>query len=85
MRANRYVDGTAPWALKRANDPRLTNALYNLIEALRLISHAIWSVTVFGVFLLELLLQLARPEAALIIGSAERGWGRGPGGRGVGA
>ncbi len=41
-RANRYVDETQPWALRRANDPRLANALSNLVEALRIVAHAVW-------------------------------------------
>ncbi|MCG0275066.1 MAG: methionine--tRNA ligase [Thermosediminibacteraceae bacterium] len=43
-RANKYIDETAPWAL--AKDPskkeRLATVLYNLAEALRIISVHIW-------------------------------------------
>lgn len=37
--ANRYVDNTAPWALDKAGDTeRLTDVLYNAVEAVRLIA-----------------------------------------------
>ncbi|MDD5945410.1 MAG: methionine--tRNA ligase [Clostridia bacterium] len=39
-RANKYVDETQPWVLAKddANKPKLANALYNLAEAIRIVS-----------------------------------------------
>ena len=39
-RANKYIDETAPWVLAKdeANKPRLAGVLYNLLEAIRVVS-----------------------------------------------
>ena len=39
-RTNKYIDETAPWVLAKdeANKPRLTTVLYNLCEAIRIVS-----------------------------------------------
>ncbi len=39
-RANKYIDETAPWVLAKdeANKPRLAAVLYNLLEAIRIVS-----------------------------------------------
>ena len=40
-RANKYVEENAPWALAKTNQQRLARVLYNLLETLRLLAHAI--------------------------------------------
>ena len=43
-RANKYIDETAPWILAKdeANKPRLAAVLYNLLEAIRIVSSLLY-------------------------------------------
>ncbi|MCL5264277.1 MAG: methionine--tRNA ligase [Chloroflexi bacterium] len=41
-RANKYVEESAPWVLAKTDRQRLATALYNLVEALRLIAYAVY-------------------------------------------
>ena len=41
-RANKYVEETAPWVLAKTDRERLATVLYNLVESLRLIAHAVY-------------------------------------------
>ncbi|MBI2952861.1 MAG: methionine--tRNA ligase [Chloroflexi bacterium] len=42
-RANKYVEESAPWVLAKSDRDRLASVLYNLVESLRLIAHAIYA------------------------------------------
>lgn len=41
-RANKYVEETSPWVLAKSDRQRLATVLYNLVESLRLIAHAVY-------------------------------------------
>lgn len=43
-RANKYVEENAPWTLQKTDRARLATVMYNLAEALRLITHFIFPV-----------------------------------------
>jgi methionyl-tRNA synthetase len=61
-RANRYVDETTPWSLVRdpAGKPRLATVLYNLSEAVRILT--IWCTPFMPVFPEKVWEQLGIPE-----------------------
>ncbi|MEG2939654.1 MAG: class I tRNA ligase family protein, partial [Oscillospiraceae bacterium] len=60
-RANKYIDETAPWVLAKddANKPRLAAVMYNLCEALRVVS-----------ILLEPFMPSTAPEIRAQIGAS---------------
>jgi methionyl-tRNA synthetase len=63
-RANKYVEENAPWVLAKTDRQRLATVLYNLVESLRLIAHAVspFMPTTAGVIAAQLGLELNARE-----------------------